>query len=69
MDLSNKMFGNNQTKKDKNSTVKKLACFFLKINFRVMKTFRNQVKYPKGLQLPILLQKEINNWSKNGALD
>ena len=31
-----------------------------------MKTIRNQLKYPIGLQLPML---HINNWSKIGALE
>ena len=41
-----KRFGNNYTKKNKNSKVKKLTYFFETVNFKVMKTIRNQVKYP-----------------------
>ena len=44
MDQSIKWFVNNQTKKNKNSKVKKLAYFFKTIKFKEIKTIRNQVK-------------------------
>ena len=33
------------------------------MNFKVMKTFRNQLNHLIGLQLPMLLQKNINTCS------
>ena len=35
--------------------------FIFKINFKVMKTITNQLKYPIGLQLLMLLKKGIKN--------
>ena len=55
MDQSIRRFGNNQTKKNKNSKVKRFAYFFKTIKLKVKKTIKNQVNYPKGLQLPMLL--------------
>ena len=37
-----KMFGNNYTKKNKNSKVKKLRYFFETVSFKVINTIRNQ---------------------------
>ena len=59
MDQSIKRFGNNYTKKNKNSKVKNFAYFLKTINFKVIKTIRNQVKNPNGLRLPMLPQKGI----------
>ena len=55
MDQTIKRFGNNYTKKNKNSKAKKLAYFFETINFKVMKTIPYQVKNPKSLRLPMFL--------------
>ena len=55
MNQSMKSSGNNLTKKNKNSKVKKFAYFFKTINFKVIKTIRNQLNYPKGLRLPMFL--------------
>ena len=41
-------------KKNKNSKVKKFASFLI-LHFKDKKTIRNQVKYPKKMQLPTLL--------------
>ena len=54
--------GKNWTKKNRNFKVRKLAEFLKQtINFKVMKTIRNQLKYPIGLQLPMLLLKGFKN--------
>ena len=45
--------------KNKNSKVVKVAHFFITINFEVMETIRNQLKYSIGVQLPMILQKEL----------
>ena len=44
-------------KKNRNFKARKFADFLKKktINFKVMKTIRNQINYPIGLQLPMLL--------------
>ena len=55
MDRSIKRLSNNKTKKNKNSKVKKFPYFFKTINFKVIKTIKNQVRYPKGLRLPLPL--------------
>ena len=55
MDQSIKRFGNNYTKKNKNSKVKRFAYFFKTIKLKVMKSIRNQINYPKGLQFTMLL--------------
>ena len=55
MDQFIKRIGNNQTKKNENSKVKKFAYFFKTIKFKVIKTIKNQVKKPKDLRLPMLL--------------
>ena len=48
--------GNNLTIKNRNFKVRKFAEFLEKTtNFKVMKTIRNQLKFPIGLELPILL--------------
>ena len=49
MDRSLKKLRYNKTKKNKNSKVKKFAYFFKRINFKLIKTTRNQVKYHEGL--------------------
>ena len=46
-DQSIKRFGNNYTKKDKNSKVKKLTYFFETVNFKVLNTIRNQLILPQ----------------------
>ena len=43
----------------KASESKNSLIFFKTINFKVMKTIRNQLKYPIGLQLRMLLCKGI----------
>ena len=48
--------------KNKNIKIEKFAYFSLKtINFEVMKTIRNQLKYPICFQLPVFLQIGITN--------
>ena len=42
-----KMFGNNYTKKNKNSKVKKLTYFFETDNFKVKNTIKNQLILPQ----------------------
>ena len=46
-DQSIKKFGDNYTKKNKNSNLKKLTYFFETVNFKVMKTIRNQLILPQ----------------------
>ena len=47
---------NDLTKKSRNFKSTKFAEFFEKIiNFKVMKTIRNQLKNPIGLQLPMIV--------------
>ena len=46
-DQSIKRFGNNYTKKNKNSKVKKLTYFFETVNFKVINTIRNQLILPQ----------------------
>ena len=42
-------------KRTKTVKLKSSLIFFKTINFKVIKTIRNQVKYPKSLQLLMLL--------------
>ena len=58
MDQSIKRIGSNKTKKNKNNKVKKFA-FFKTVNFKVINSIRNQVKYPKNLRLSMFLLKVI----------
>ena len=46
-DQSIKRFGNNYTKKNKNSKVKKSTYFFETVNFKVINTIRNQLILPQ----------------------
>ena len=46
-DQSIKRFGNNYTKKNKNSKVKKLTNFFETVNYKVINTIRNQLILPQ----------------------
>ena len=47
--------GNNQTKGTETSKLEISLNFFKTIKFKVMKTIRNQLKYPVDLQIPMLL--------------
>ena len=58
-DQSIKSFGNNKTKRTKTVMLKNSLIFFITINFKVMKTIRNQVIYPNCLRVPMLLWKGI----------
>ena len=52
--------GNNYTKKNRNFKVRKFAEFKKKtINFKVMKTIRNELKYPIGLYYQCFYIKEL----------
>ena len=54
-DQSLKKFGNTRHKRRKTLNLKKSLTFFKQLTLKVMKTIRNQVKYPKSLRLPKIL--------------